>query len=92
MFYSAAFASSQVLGVQEDVQLREQDFGNFQGECFLPARVRGGVVHEAYQVKEQDLGNVQGTRKMGGGAFSTVRSRAKPLRSGLHAMGSGVGG
>jgi hypothetical protein len=36
---SAAFASSQVLGVQEDVQLREQDFGNFQGEgvgcCFV---------------------------------------------------------
>lgn len=27
---SAAFASSQVLGVQEEVQLREQDFGNFQ--------------------------------------------------------------
>lgn len=33
MTYSAAFASSQVLGVQEDVQLREQDFGNFQGRA-----------------------------------------------------------
>jgi hypothetical protein len=27
---SDAFASSQVAGVQEEVQLREQDFGNFQ--------------------------------------------------------------
>jgi hypothetical protein len=25
-----SFASKQVLGVQEEVQLREQDFGNFQ--------------------------------------------------------------
>jgi hypothetical protein len=28
--YRDAFASSQVAGVQEEVQLREQDFGNFQ--------------------------------------------------------------
>jgi hypothetical protein len=38
---SAAFASSQVLGVQEDVQLREQDFGNFQGEGSIVICVRG---------------------------------------------------
>lgn len=28
-----AFSPDQLLGVQEEVQLREQDFGNFQGGC-----------------------------------------------------------
>ena len=32
---SSCFAPDQLKGVQEEVQLREQDFGNFQVRCLL---------------------------------------------------------
>eukprot|EP00983_Pelagomonas_calceolata_P082714 1155998-Pelagomonas_calceolata.AAC.4 len=53
---SSQFPPESIIGVQEEVQLREQDFGNFQVGVFVRARAR--VAQEEMQLREQDFGNL----------------------------------